>query len=89
MSDYIFYKAGFIRIFFKNWQSSKIFLDGQSLEQIRINFESKWRNQLKKAESSNLIVKISEDIDIINNIYENSFEYLNNLKIKPIPKSIL
>lgn len=89
LTDYIFYKAGFIRIpFFKNWQSSKIFLDGQSLEQIRINFESKWRNQLKKAESSNLTIKISEDIQIINKIYENSFEYLNNLKIKPIPKSI-
>ena len=89
LSDYLLYKSGFIRVpFFKNWQSSKIFIDSQSLEQIRINFDSKWRNQLKKSESANLTIKISEDIDTINKIYENSFEYLNKLKIKPIPKSI-
>ena len=89
LTDYILFKSGFIRIpFFKNWQSSKIFLEGQSLEEIRINFDSKWRNQLKKSESANLTIKISEDINIINKIYENSFKYLTKLKIKSIPKSI-
>ena len=88
-AEYLLFRAGYTRLArFSPWQSAKLNLRAQGLDDLRSNLNKKWRNQLVRAEAQEKKIIVSREKKALQFIYEKSADYLKLIGVSPIPEAV-
>jgi len=89
-SNYALWASGYRWIdLVDNWKSSKLNLADNNMHMLRSRLNQKWRNQLKKAEKSDMNIICSDAFDDIRHIHHMSEQYLQSIGIPSIHHGII